>query len=104
MLTATGRLATASWVLVKAALGSARSDSASAPVVDARTYTASELYDSISKHTFDDRILEPPSKFTRTETVDPDARERSDGVIGIVRAHVHAASDSGNDLIRGLSR
>jgi hypothetical protein len=94
-LTATGKLGTASWVRAKAAQGPARSDSTSVPAVDARTYTAAEVYDIVSKHTFDDRILEAPSRFTRTETVDPDARERSDGVIGIVRAHVLAARDSG---------
>jgi hypothetical protein len=94
-LNATGKLGSAAWAREKPAQGLARSDSTSVPAVDARTYTAAEVYDIVSKHTFDDRILEPPLRFSRTETVDPDARERSDGVIGIVRAHVLAARDSG---------
>ena len=54
-------------------------------------YSASTIYDYLSHHTFDDGIVTAPLQVTRTATVDPDAQEKSDGVIGIVQADVQGS-------------
>ena len=103
-LSATGKLGTASWTRVQPAPGQTPNDSSATHLADgspdskaktpeggAGVYSARGIYDYLSHHTFDDRILTAPLKATRTETVDPDEQEKSDGVIGIVRAEVQGS-------------
>lgn len=103
-LSATGKLGTASWTRVQPAPGQTPNDSAATHSPDANpetkvkapeggmgVYAAGGIYDYLSHHTFDDRILTAPLRATRTETVDPDGQEKSDGVMGIVRAEVQGS-------------
>jgi len=103
-LSATGKLGTASWTHAQPAQGQAPPDSAAThsasassdsnakpPEGSAKTYAPEGIYDYMSRHTFDDRILEAPLKATHTVTVDPDAQQEREGVIGIVRAEVQGS-------------
>ena len=105
ILSATGRLGTASWTRVQpappppptgsaatASADSSTGSSAANPGGGAGIHSATGIYDYVSHHAFDDRIVAAPLKVTRTETVDPDAQERRDGVIGIVRAEVQGST------------
>ncbi|HVA56412.1 MAG TPA: hypothetical protein VNF92_00865 [Gemmatimonadaceae bacterium] len=104
-LSASGRLGTASWTRVQPAPVQTPNDSQAShsagrsPDSTPRTadggagiYSAATIYDYLSHHTFDDRILTAPLTVSRTETVDPDGQERSDGVIGIVQAEVRGST------------
>lgn len=103
-LSAAGRLGTASWTRVQPVQpqtptgpsatpspDASPGSNAKAPDGSAGGYPAGSIYDYLSHHTFDDQIFTAPLKATRTETVDPDAQEKSDGVIGIVRAAVQGS-------------
>lgn len=103
-LSATGKLGTASWTRVQPAPSQTPNDSSATHSPDANpetkvkapeggvgVYAAGGIYDYLSHHTFDDRILTAPLRATRTETVDPDGQEKSDGVMGIVRAEVQGS-------------
>lgn len=100
-LNAAGKLGRATWTRVMPTSAQARTDSSARHVADANTdsnakapaggpvvYAAAGIYEYLSHHTFDDRILTSPLKATRTSTVDPDAQEKGGGVIGIVQADV----------------
>lgn len=102
-LSATGKLGTASWTRVQpvqtqtqpdssaAHSAVASSDSTEQPEGNAKTYAPEGIYDYMSRHTFDDRILEAPMKVTHTVSVDPDAQQKREGVIGMVRAEVEGS-------------
>lgn len=102
-LSATGKLGTASWTRAQpvqtqthpdssaAHSAVASSDSTEPPEGNAKTYAPEGIYDYMSRHTFDDRILEAPLKVTHTVTVDPDAQQKREDVIGIVQAQVQGS-------------
>lgn len=100
-LNAAGRLGRAVWTRVLPRPAQALTDSsgkhaaaantdsnAKAPAGGPAVYAAAGIYDYLSHHTFDDRILTASLKATRTSTVDPDQQERGEGIIGIVQADV----------------
>jgi hypothetical protein len=99
-LSATGKLGTAAWTRVQPAQPQTPAGSAAdtgpggttgGPAGSAGIYSASRIYDYLSHHTFDDRILTAPLKVTRTVTAAPDDQEKGDGVIGIVQAEVQGS-------------
>ena len=101
-LNAAGKLGRAAWTRVMPTSAQAPTDTsarhAAAANVDSNAkapaggrpgvYAAGAIYDYLSHHSFDDGILTAPLRAIRTSTVDPDAQEKSEGVIGIVEADV----------------
>ena len=104
-LNAAGKLGRAAWTRVLPAAVKTPNDSSAKPVAATNpdtsakspgggpgVYAAGGIYDYLSHHTFDDRTLTAPLRVTRTATVDPDAQEKSEGVIGMVRAEIQGST------------
>ncbi|MGH7524395.1 MAG: hypothetical protein ACREK8_08820 [Gemmatimonadales bacterium] len=103
-LNAAGKLGRGTWTRVRPApvavdsSAPARADSSAGGDGAVRTggpgiYTAASIQDYLAHHGFDDRAFTAPMKASRSETVDPDPQDVSDGVVGIVRAEVAGVAD-----------
>jgi hypothetical protein len=104
-LSAAGKLGRAEWTRVRPVAAKKPTDSSAKPAVGANpdtsakapagapgVYSAATIYGILSRNMFDDGIVSAPLKVIRTATVDPDGQEKSEGVIGIVRADIQGSS------------
>jgi hypothetical protein len=104
-LNAAGKLGRAAWTRVQPASVKTPTDSSAKPAVGASpdsnakvpagapgVYSAATIYGILSHNMFDGGIVSAPLQVTRTATVDPDGQEKSEGVIGIVRADIQGST------------
>jgi hypothetical protein len=99
-LSAAGKLGSAVWTRVRPGPPGPPGDAATPPPSDPApktgggpaVYTGAQIYDLLSHDRFDPNMLDAPLALAHDLTVDLDARQKSDGAIGVVEADVTGSS------------
>ncbi len=103
-LSATGRLGTGAWTRVAPASIPSGQDSGASQPADTSSgggtvatgrpaiYTGPKIYDFLSHERFDSTFLAPPLTLAHDFTVDLDAQQKADGVVGLIEVDVAGSS------------
>lgn len=95
-LSAAGKLGSAVWMRVRPGPMTPTPDSSAPESADTSPsvtgkpgiYTGAQIYDLLSHDRFDSTFLDAPEKLAHYVTVDLDAQQKADGVVGMVEADV----------------